>query len=121
VERKGTDGEGSGLILLKQQMQVASPRLLVMFVTLSVQLCLQHGAPRGSVCIILTARSRPECCASAADNVARSRHDSFQYSLSATDDDDPPVIYTVRSGVTMGWLLSLVTGGPTGGRGPRQF
>jgi len=25
------------------------------------------------------------------------------------------------SGVTMGWLLRLVTGGPAGGRGPRQF
>jgi len=24
----------------------------------------------------------------------------------------------VLSGVTMGWLLRLVTGGPTGGRGP---
>jgi len=27
----------------------------------------------------------------------------------------------VSSGVTMGWLLRLVTGGPTGDRGPRQF
>jgi len=26
-----------------------------------------------------------------------------------------------NSGVTMGWLLRLVTGGPTGGRAPRQF
>ena len=25
---------------------------------------------------------------------------------------------SVNSGVTMGWLLRLVTGGPTGGRGP---
>jgi len=32
-----------------------------------------------------------------------------------------PAEVTLLSGVTMGWLLRLVTGGPTGGRGPRQF
>ena len=26
--------------------------------------------------------------------------------------------YCIVSGVTIGWLLRLVTGGPTGGRGP---
>ena len=33
---------------------------------------------------------------------------------------DRPAVRTSRvvSGVTMGWLLRLVTGGPTGGRGP---
>jgi len=30
-------------------------------------------------------------------------------------------ISEITCGVTMGWLLRLVTGGPTGGRGPRQF
>ena len=31
---------------------------------------------------------------------------------------DPKVKCCATTGVTMGWLLRLVTGGPTGGRGP---
>ena len=45
----------------------------------------------------------------------------FAFSEENLQSDQCIWLFIIISGVTMGWLLRLVTGGPTGGRGPRQF